>query len=99
MSLHRSLVQQILDERLRIERLALEEKKLIEEYKQKISSMKLEEMEFKAEIDRIRQVLDDPNSVDNKAISDNPQLMTLKSLQNQRASRINNYNKLILESQ
>lgn len=61
--------------------------------------MKLEEMEFKAEIDRIRQVLDDPNSVDNKAISDNPQLMTLKSLQNQRASRINNYNKLILESQ
>jgi len=57
MTNYQNLMQQVMDERLKIERIAMEEQMLLEQYHNKIKEMKLEKMQYERECERIRLML------------------------------------------
>jgi len=74
MTNYQNLMQQVMDERLKIERIAMEEQMLLDQYHQKVKEMKLEKMQYEKECERIRLMLQGQIPVTNSVFMDNNKL-------------------------
>ena len=118
MNNYNQLMIQLNEEKLKIEKIALEEKLMLEQYNIKVKEMKLEKIQYDREIEKLKLMLqgDLPitdsmyNSVSKKnqprtsqmeqlATLNNSYLPVLMDLKNAKTSHINNYQRILAQSQ
>jgi len=110
MSQYQRLMQQVIEERLKIERITLEEQLVFDQYQNKIKEMNLERLQYEKECERIKRMLQGELPISNSVLMDGGKneklnalnssyLPTIKNLKNAKASHVSNYNRLLAQSQ